>query len=116
MIHIRPSLFAAVALSGLALAPLSQPQAALPASLLTIQANAQAAKGNAAHYQWKRVNWEVDRIIAAEHQWEQTQTSEASAGLRAAVLSLRTARASHDSLDAVKAAQEVSAQCALLDK
>lgn len=105
--------FAAVAVACLALSPLvaqAAPTMPLVPTLRVIQGNADAARANAGIYQWKRVNLEVDRIVAAEHALEAAGTADAA--LRAAVLSLRSARQAHDPDATVHAAGTVSAFCA----
>jgi hypothetical protein len=78
----------------------------LRGSLHRIEANARAARDNAAIYQWKRVNYEVDRIVAAEHAVEKVLASDAGqkervAALHEAVGELRKARLNHD-VDQIK--------------
>ena len=107
--------FAAAAAVCFVFSPLvAQAAPLLPAApaLYVIQGNADAARINARNYQWKRVNVEVDRIAAAEHALEAMGTDDAS--LRAAVLSLRSARQAHDSEATVQAAAAVSALCTSL--
>ena len=103
--------FAAATVLCLALSPLvAQAAPAMPtATLRVIEGNADAARANAHIYQWKRVNVEVDRIVAEEHALESAGTADAS--LRSAVLSLRSARQAHDSDATVRAAAAVSALC-----
>lgn len=104
-----------VALICLALSPLTAqatpPSPSIP-TLRAIQGNADAARANARIYQWKRVNVEVDRIVADEHALESVGVADAS--LRTAVLALRSARQDHNSAATMHAASEVSDLCASL--
>ncbi|MGI4788175.1 MAG: hypothetical protein ACRYFS_04925 [Janthinobacterium lividum] len=94
-------------------------QTKLPVGTIrTIQTNAEAAHANAANYQWRRVNLEVDRIVAAEHSLEETLANDPvpapAEALRRAVLDLRSARLAHDPNRTQAAADQVTTQCALL--
>lgn len=120
------SLFVGAALLACAAFPLttaaapaatSAPQAALPlGTIRTIQINAAAAHDNAGIYQWRRVNLEVERIAASEHALEQSSAATAAPAqaLRQAVLELRSAWFDHDKARTQAAADQITAQCALL--
>src|SRR5437868_4641902 len=79
-------------------------------ALQAIQSNAQEARRNAAIYQWKRVNREVDRIVADERKVQSALASDSSLtkqaeALHKAVSDLRSARLDHD-VDRIAAATE----------
>ena len=91
-----------------------QAQPANPAAVRTalhrIEENAQAARDNATLYQWKRVNNEVDRLVAAEKSVEkalsaETAQKESVTALQEAVRELRQGRLNHD-VERIKASSE----------
>jgi hypothetical protein len=109
------NIFSAAIAACLVLGPLAAqaaPTLSPAPTLRAIQGNADAARANARISQWKRVNLEVDRIVADEHALE--SEGSADAALRTAVLALRSARQDHNSAATMHAASEVSALCASL--
>jgi hypothetical protein len=84
-----------------------------------MQGNADAAASNGAHYLWRRVDLEVERITAKEHEIEMsivgdTNLQQQTKTLQIDVLALRSARFSQDAERTQDAARQVAAQCALL--
>ncbi len=90
-------------------------KSALPIrALQAIQTNARDAGRNAAIYQWKRVNLEVDRIVSDEHKVQRALAADSALAsqaeaLHAAVSDLRSARLNHDVDRIVAATAKLSA-------
>lgn len=87
-------------------------------SLRFIQANADVAGSNARDRQWRRVNREVDRIVARANSLATgggaaaALSPEQAAALRDAVAALRSARAARDAERVRTAAEKLSSLCA----
>jgi 23S rRNA G2445 N2-methylase RlmL len=81
-------------------------------AISAIRENALAVQQNAAIYQWKRVNLEVDRIASVDIKIQATMGSDTDAiALNTAIHSLRKARLDHNSEAAVDAAKSVAEIC-----
>lgn len=77
-----------------------------------IQTNAADARANAKIYQWKRVNREVDRLVAAARGVQKALGSDSKADtLKQAVTELRHARLDRDVDRVVDAADKLLALC-----
>jgi hypothetical protein len=100
--------------NGLQAQPTGSP--AVKESLHRIEENARDARENAAIYQWKRVNFEVDRIVSAEKAVEKALGGKGVNTLHDAVSALRKARLDRNA-DAVKSsADSVMAAVEALNK
>jgi hypothetical protein len=85
----------------------------------TIEENARAVKHNASIYQWDRVNWEVDRMVAAHRQLHKALGADKSRAEQTKILEqhireLRSARLARDVDRLVAVAQKLATVADLL--